>query len=35
MNNFDDNDDNLNNYMQNRIEMVYERAFVQISHNPK
>ena len=35
MNNFDDNDDDLNNYMQNRIEMVYERAFVQISHNPK
>ena len=35
MNNFDDNDDNLNNYMQNRIEMVYERTFVQISHNPK
>ena len=35
MNNFDDNDDNLNNYMQNRIEMLYERAFVQISHNPQ
>ena len=35
MNNFDDNDDNLNNYMQNRIEMLYERTFVQISHNPQ
>lgn len=34
-NNFDDNDDDLNNYMQSRIEMVYERDFVQISHNPK
>jgi hypothetical protein len=38
-NNFDDEDDNLNNYMQKnqepRIEMLYERDFVQISNNPK
>lgn len=38
-NNFDDEDDNLNNYMQKnqeaRIEMLYERDFVQISYSPK
>ena len=38
-NNFDDEDDNLNNYMQknqeSRIEMLYERDFVQISYSPK
>ena len=38
-NNFDDNDDALNNYVQNNqenlIEMLYERSFVQISHNSK
>ena len=38
-NNFDDNDDSLNNYMQNNqqtcIEILYERSFVEISHNSK
>ncbi len=42
-NNFDDEDDHLNNYQKNNsqnnsenvIEMLYERSFVQISHNPK
>lgn len=38
-NSFEDNDDALNNYMQNhtenRIEMLYERDFVQIIHNLK
>lgn len=42
-NNFDDEDDHLNNYQKNNsqnnseniIEMLYERSFVQILHNPK